>query len=234
MRWFTIRKAVSLTKEERDTLERFGAATVAALIYGGFSGPLNTEPQKSLYENSTMRQHALEWLTEEYDRAERRETWLITMEAAVTVFVAAELLLSILALWRQPIPSTASGRTVEFATATLNHWQRAKECSEQAERMAQRRWASDTPDGYILVNGINHYSPKYDRCDVEVFFSTGHRRDTNVPFMYSMILDAFEGTRISSCVGGIDEAEHSADLSKIWCDGDCAACRSFEKDRMTN
>jgi hypothetical protein len=82
MRWFTLRKARDLPKADCDMLERFGAATVAAIIYGGFSGPLNTEPQKSLYENSTMRKHASEWLTEEYDRAERRETFHCVSQAA--------------------------------------------------------------------------------------------------------------------------------------------------------
>jgi len=37
----------------------------------------------------------LPWLTEQYDRAERKETWSMTMEAAITVFVASELLISL-------------------------------------------------------------------------------------------------------------------------------------------
>jgi hypothetical protein len=36
------------------------------------------------------------WLKEQYDREERKETWLITMEAAITIFVAAELVMSII------------------------------------------------------------------------------------------------------------------------------------------
>jgi len=35
------------------------------------------------------------WLTEQYDRAERKEGWTLVMEAAVTVLVAAELFFSI-------------------------------------------------------------------------------------------------------------------------------------------
>jgi hypothetical protein len=35
------------------------------------------------------------WLTEQYDRAERKESWSITMEVAITTFVAAELLISL-------------------------------------------------------------------------------------------------------------------------------------------
>jgi hypothetical protein len=94
MRWFALRKA-DIPKTEREMLERFGPATVAAIVYGGFPGPPNIEPQKSLYEDSTKRQHASEWLTEEYDRAERSETWSMTMEAAITLFVGVELVFSI-------------------------------------------------------------------------------------------------------------------------------------------
>ena len=38
----------------------------------------------------------LAWLKEQYDREERKETWLITMEVAITIFVAVEVLISIL------------------------------------------------------------------------------------------------------------------------------------------
>jgi len=43
-----------------------------------------------------MRQQAAEWLTEQYDRAERKETWSLTLEAAITVFVAFELAISVM------------------------------------------------------------------------------------------------------------------------------------------
>ncbi|HMI52815.1 MAG TPA: hypothetical protein VK525_14990 [Candidatus Saccharimonadales bacterium] len=38
----------------------------------------------------------LVWLTEQYDRTERKETWTITLEIAVCVLVAAELTFSVL------------------------------------------------------------------------------------------------------------------------------------------
>jgi hypothetical protein len=38
----------------------------------------------------------LSWLTEQYDRAERKETWSLTMEAAITIFVGIEVLPSII------------------------------------------------------------------------------------------------------------------------------------------
>jgi hypothetical protein len=77
--------------------ERFGPSVISAVLYAGFDGPNTTEPRKTLYENASSRTHAAEWLTEQYDRAERKETWSITMEVAITVFVAAELFSSIAA-----------------------------------------------------------------------------------------------------------------------------------------
>jgi hypothetical protein len=37
----------------------------------------------------------LPWLSEQYDIVERRETWLMVMEIAITVLVATELIFSI-------------------------------------------------------------------------------------------------------------------------------------------
>jgi hypothetical protein len=76
--------------------ERFGPSVISIILFSGFSGPQETEPQKLLYGSSPTRKHAEAWLTEEYDRAERRESWLITMEIAITLLVAAELVFSVL------------------------------------------------------------------------------------------------------------------------------------------
>jgi hypothetical protein len=43
----------------------------------------------------SVRDSLLPWLTEQYDRAERKETWSITMEVVITAFIAVELLISI-------------------------------------------------------------------------------------------------------------------------------------------
>jgi hypothetical protein len=95
MIWFRIRKAL-LPNNERSLLERFSPTVISAILYGGYSGPVTTEPMRSLYENSEFRTHAAEWLTEQYDREERKETWSITMEVAITLLVAVELLFSVL------------------------------------------------------------------------------------------------------------------------------------------
>jgi hypothetical protein len=95
MIWFRIRKA-AISNNERGLLERFSPLVISAVLYGGYPGPVTTEPMKSLYENSDLRTRAAEWLTEQYDRAERKETWSITMEVAITLLVAVELLFSVL------------------------------------------------------------------------------------------------------------------------------------------
>jgi hypothetical protein len=49
-----------------------------------------------IYDDPIVQKHAGDWLTEQYDRAERKETWSITMEAAITVFVIIETMFSAL------------------------------------------------------------------------------------------------------------------------------------------
>ena len=52
----------------------------------------------TLYTKPAFRASAAEWLTEQYDRTERHETWSITMEAAITLFVAVELIIAVIGL----------------------------------------------------------------------------------------------------------------------------------------
>ena len=91
MRWFSIRKA-DIDSELRKTFERYGTLTMQMLL------ATNTTSYRHQGMLTTVELYLaplLEWLTEQYDRAERKETWTLTMEAAITVFVVAEVLLSI-------------------------------------------------------------------------------------------------------------------------------------------
>lgn len=45
-----------------------------------------------------IRTAALAWLTEQFDRAERKETWSLTMEAAIVVLIVFEIVLAIMGL----------------------------------------------------------------------------------------------------------------------------------------
>jgi hypothetical protein len=91
MRWIRIRKA-DIDTELRKTFERYGTVTMQMML------ATNTTMFRHEGSLCTVERHLnslLAWLTEQYDRAERKETWSLTMEAAVTVFVAGEVLLSI-------------------------------------------------------------------------------------------------------------------------------------------
>jgi hypothetical protein len=91
MRWFCIRKA-DIDPELRKTFERYGTLTMQTLLATN-----NTmyRHEGSLFTVEHFLGPLLSWLTEQYDRAERKETWSLTMEFAITIFVAAELLLLI-------------------------------------------------------------------------------------------------------------------------------------------
>ncbi len=85
--WFRIRKA-EIDADLRNTFERYGVGTMQSILAraGQFRGI-----KGSLTNVSTVENDLLAWLTEQFDRAERKETWSLTMEAAITVFVAIEV-----------------------------------------------------------------------------------------------------------------------------------------------
>ena len=89
MRWFQIRKA-TIDPELRITLEQYGVPVMQQVLSVGSN--FRHKGQATWVE--AVRDSVLAWLTERYDREERKETWQITMEAAVTVLVAAELVMS--------------------------------------------------------------------------------------------------------------------------------------------
>jgi hypothetical protein len=93
MKWFHIRKA-DIPEHERTTFERFGVFVIGSVLASSFSS--NVPELKRVYSDQETAIHAADWLTEQYDRAERRESWLITMEFFVTLFAAAAIIFSIL------------------------------------------------------------------------------------------------------------------------------------------
>jgi hypothetical protein len=94
MRFLHIREA-KIDPELRKTFERYGTATMQAILAAStfFRHQGNASPV-IFYEEPL-----LEWLTEEYDRADRKGTWSLTMEATITVFVVAELVFAVLAFF---------------------------------------------------------------------------------------------------------------------------------------
>ena len=83
MRWFRIRKAENLDPELRKTFEHHGVGTMQILL--ATTNWFWHKGKSVQVQNIT--DDLLPWLTEQYDRAERKETWSITMEFAITVFV---------------------------------------------------------------------------------------------------------------------------------------------------
>lgn len=91
MRWFRIRKA-EIDPELRETFERYGTVTMQTLLA---TNATSYRHKGMLATVELYLKPLLAWLTEQYDRAERKETWSLSMEVAITIFVAAELVLLI-------------------------------------------------------------------------------------------------------------------------------------------
>src|SRR5947207_1129437 len=93
MKWFSITKA-DIDPDIRRVFEERGRETVRTLLPN--EGLEMTLPDGKTLRVYDLRRPMLLWLKEQYDREERKETWLITMECAITVLVAAELVMAIL------------------------------------------------------------------------------------------------------------------------------------------
>ena len=77
MRWFRSRKASDVPDDHREIFERFGASLIGTVLAGGFNP--STPDLGRIHNDSQVRANAAEWLTEQYDRAKRKETWSITI-----------------------------------------------------------------------------------------------------------------------------------------------------------
>ncbi len=94
MRWIHIREA-KIDPKLRESFERYGVGGMQVAL-----GDMNSFLHDGqLTKATTVLAPLLQWLTEQYDRAERKETWLITMEAAITILVAGELLVDLRNFW---------------------------------------------------------------------------------------------------------------------------------------
>ena len=88
MRWFWIRPA-KIDPQLRKTFERYGTVGMQIAL-----GDMNNfvhqgQPMKA----SQVLDSVLDWLTEQYDKTERKDTWLLAMEIAITIFVLGELIM---------------------------------------------------------------------------------------------------------------------------------------------
>lgn len=95
MRWIVPRPA-KVKPENREMFERFGVTATQTIMAngGGFEYAVD-----GVLKRMTAQQVLPEmqlWLTEQWQRAETKETWSFTMEIAITIFVALEAVSPIL------------------------------------------------------------------------------------------------------------------------------------------
>jgi hypothetical protein len=96
MRWIPPKKA-DIDPELRKTFQRYGTVTMQMLL------ATNTTTYRHQGNLTTVERYLnplLAWLTEQYEWAEVKETWSLTMEAAITVFVAIEVVPLIVKFFR--------------------------------------------------------------------------------------------------------------------------------------
>jgi hypothetical protein len=89
MRWLRIRKA-RIDPELRTTLEQYGVPVMQQVLSTG--GNFRHKGQALWVE--AVRDSVLGWLTERYDRDERKETWQIVLEVFVIILIGVEIVLS--------------------------------------------------------------------------------------------------------------------------------------------
>ena len=94
MKWFGIKEA-DISPGARALFEERGPDTVRALLPMGPGTTFTVDEDGHPITVGDLREEMQRWLKEQYDRAERRETWLITMEVAITFFVGAEGIASV-------------------------------------------------------------------------------------------------------------------------------------------
>jgi hypothetical protein len=98
MRWFRVSTA-KISSETREALEQYGPDTLRTLLL--IRTFVLETPKGKRFTVDDVRGELLLWLKEQLDREERRETWLMTMEFSVTLFVLFELLISVAGLFHR-------------------------------------------------------------------------------------------------------------------------------------
>ena len=89
MRWFRIRKA-NIDPTLRAAYEQYGVVSLQLeyAVKKYVRGMPEGERTPAHHDDAAL----LAWLTEQYDRTERKETWGLTLEVVITVFIAVEVL----------------------------------------------------------------------------------------------------------------------------------------------
>ena len=97
VRWFNVRNA-NIDENYRQRFEELGVEIVRA-YFTLPSGTLVWEDETGVRVVRDLRVPMQSWLREQHDRTERKDSWLMTMEIAITILVAAELVMSVLGFY---------------------------------------------------------------------------------------------------------------------------------------
>jgi len=96
VRLLRIRKAKELEKQLRDSFEKYGMECMRIILATTNHGSTTTfKHQGNEVRASNYVDSILSWLTEEYDKKDRKDNWLLVMEIAITIFVFVEMIISI-------------------------------------------------------------------------------------------------------------------------------------------
>lgn len=95
MRLLRVRKA-NIKEYYRAHFEELGVEIVRVYFTQPNGTIVWTDPKEGHFTVLNVHEFMQPWLIEQYDRAERKENWNMAMEIAITVLVAAELMMSVL------------------------------------------------------------------------------------------------------------------------------------------
>jgi hypothetical protein len=146
-----------------------------------------------------------------------------------------------------PAASKSSSQSISTSdpkpnlASTHENWRRMKDCAEQTDRILKRMHLEEgqkNGNDDFVGPSQNHYSPKYERCFVQVQFYTSvlvlrklQADDKKLtPHSYWTVYDAFEAKELTTCTDNRVESFCTIGGSA----GDCSECREFTKDRMEN
>jgi hypothetical protein len=139
----------------------------------------------------------------------------------------------------QSAATSAPRASTEAAQPSNSVWSRMKDCAEQADRVVKRDWADRprSPDAVGLTNWENHYSPTYERCYMVVYSALDHAKtDSTLPRTIYQLIDPFERKELAACTDQVkpkSDAFCSVSVEGEESSGNCTACRSYIKDRMS-
>lgn len=97
---FIVHKA-TIPPDERDIFEQFGVNVIGSVLAAGHA-PGAPELVDVYNRGTPLQGHALQWMTEQFHLAERKETWSLLMEIVITIFVVVETVTSLVSYFRPP------------------------------------------------------------------------------------------------------------------------------------